>query len=436
MKTIKNGDILPESFRELFPEDVYELIVNISRAGYGLTLVGGAVRDYLLGDDLAKDLDFEIRHSFEYSQEEWEKMLTRLSLTLKNKHSYDVEMLPFSIIKIKLGAFEVELSSPRMETYSGQAPFGHSEFEAKLDAKLDYVDSFARRDFTINALGIEFGMPGADDEFKFVDPYNGIKDLNEKKLRPCGPNYYNDPVRFLRLIRFKEKFDFEFVGDVKKFDLTELTPHYFFQEGLKNFFPITKEFYHQIKANGIKLAVDLRDLSYLEHQNVEDLGRLTKAEVLLVLTFMDNGLDDKSRNDFVRLATMKLSSADDYESFRRNLFQLDHISDSQLKIKLRHSTFIELLDDEDLKRIKVLHQVFNRQRFGTLDVLEKINPKGHKLYIYFRNLFGDETKGKVVAGKLMQLVKQNEKRAIITIYSHLLVHFDLRPILPESRFGN
>ena len=100
MQELRHGDILPESFRELFPEDVYNLIVQVSRQGFGLTLVGGAVRDYILEDRLSYDLDFELRHSFEYSEEEWKKMIVRLGETLKNKHSHYVEVLPFEILKI------------------------------------------------------------------------------------------------------------------------------------------------------------------------------------------------------------------------------------------------------------------------------------------------------------------------------------------------
>lgn len=436
MRELKHGDILPETFRELFPEDVYELIVKVSRAGFGLTLVGGAVRDFLLNDTLAKDLDFELRHSFEYSEDEWLKMIIRLSETLKQKHSYYVEVLPFSIIKIKLGSFDIELSSPREETYAGDPPFGHSEFEVQLNAKLSYEKSFERRDFTLNALGVEFGMPGADDEFKFIDPYNGIEDLKEKRLVPCGPNYYNDPVRFLRLIRFKDRFGFEFVGDITKFDLNELTPHYFFQEGLKNFFPIVREFYKEIAKSKLNLSIDLKDLSFLMNQDLECLGDLSKTDVLMVLTFMKDSPKQQERADFVRLASMKMSSVEDYESLCRNLGSLKHITDSSLRRKLRHNTFLELLDDEDLKRIKVLHQIYNRHRFGVLEILKKINPEAFKVFTYFKVVFGEETKGKIVASKLMDLVKEKEKRSVISIYCHLLVYFDLRPVLPESRFGN
>lgn len=436
MLDFKHGDILPESFRDLFPEDVYDLIIQISRQGFGLTLVGGAVRDYLVNESLSYDLDFELRHSFEYKEEEWKKMIVRLGETLKNKHSHYVEILPFEILKIKLGSYEIELSSPREETYVGEPPYGHSEFDVHLSPNISYERSFQRRDFTLNALGIEFGVPGSDDEFKFIDPFSGIEDLKKGELRPCGKNYYHDPVRFLRLIRFSEKFGFNFVGDIKQFDLTELTAHYFFQECLKNFFPMGRLFFKAIEQEGIPLAIDLKDLSFLKDIDVEEMGFLSKSEVLMCLTFLDKTPNVSDLQNLVRLGGMKSSSVEDFASLKRNLESLSHINENKIKQMLRHSNFVELLENEDMVNMRTLHQIYNRHRFGSLDVMKEINPEVYETFTFFKRLFGEETLGKTVAGKLMRMIKEKEKYSIITIYCHLLVKFDLRPILPESKFGN
>ncbi len=436
MKEFKNNEILNEQFRKIFPEDVYELIVQISRQGFGLTLIGGAVRDYIIDGSLSNDLDFELRHSFEYEEDEWKKMIIRLGEVLKNKHSHYVENLGFEILKVKLGSYEVELSSPRLETYSGIPPFGHSEFDVKLSSKLSYKDSFLRRDFTVNALGIEFGVPGSDDEFKFVDPYNGVADLKNKILRPCSDNFYLDPVRFLRLIRFSSRFDFTFEGDPSKFDLTELTAHYFFQESLKSFFPIARKFFNAVEEYKIQLAIDLKDLRFLSQTSLGELGPLLKEEVLLALTFSSDNISLDDRASFCRLAGMKSGAAEDYENLKESLNKLKNLNDGTIKRLLRHSNFVELLEDDNLIEMQKLMQLYNRHRFGTLEVLGKIAPESHKKFIYFKNLFGSETKGKIVANKLMNLIDKKEKRSIISLYCHLLVYFGLRPVLPESRFGN
>ncbi|MFT6070890.1 MAG: hypothetical protein ACJAT2_002651 [Bacteriovoracaceae bacterium] len=436
MEDLKPEIIPAKDFRSLFPEDVYELIIQISRQGFALTLVGGAVRDYFLNGKLSKDLDFELRHSFEYDQEKWTELVKRLGTTLSNKHSYSVEFLPFNILKIKQGHYELEISTPRKEAYTGEGPFGHSDFEVELNPALEYQESFLRRDFTVNAMGIIFGAPGAKDEFTLVDPYNGKKDLKAKVLRPCSEAFYLDPVRFLRTLRFQDRFGFGFEGDLSKFDLSLLTKHYFFQECLHNFFPLVKAFFKAVSLAKVSLNSSLHELLFLRDVDLGNLGELTRTEVLILLTFNKVNISLKDREAFVKYSGLKSGQASDYDRFRDLLFKLKHINDQRLVRRLRTKNFIELLDDEDLVHLKALHSIYNKQRFKQIEILGKVNEEAFTLYSYFNNLFGDETKGKTVAAKLMKLVPQNEKRAVITMYCHLLVHFNLRPVLPESRFGS
>jgi hypothetical protein len=436
MEELKDGLLISKDFRKLFPEDVYELIIQISRQGFSLTLVGGAVRDYFHTGALSKDLDFELRHSFKYDEGEWEALVKRLGKTLSTKHSYTVEYLPFNILKIKQGHYELEISSPRREVYTEDGPYGHSQFEVEINSGLSTQESFRRRDFTLNALGIEFGSPGASDEFKLVDPYQGMKDLKDGVLRPCSDDFYNDPVRLLRTLRFQDRFNFRFEGDFSKFDLTHLSSYYFFHECLHNFFPLVRSFFDTVKNNKIKLAMNLHDLVFLRDIEVDGLGELSKTEVLILLTFSQSSSSLKNREDFARLSGLKASLAVDYNNFRELLNKLKHINDRRLVRKLRSTNFVELLEDEDLINIKALHSIYNKERFKEINILGTIDEVSFTLYSYFNNLFGDETKGKTVAGKLMKLVTQNEKRSVISMYCHLIIHFNLRPVLPESRFGN
>lgn len=435
MRDLKNLDDISKNFRELFPEDVYELINQIIQHGYGLTLVGGAVRDYLRGEGLSKDLDFEIRHKFEHSEKVWTEMISKLAESLKSKH-YDIEKLPFHILKISLGDYDIELSSARIEAYHGEGPFGHSDFEARLYSKIDYSKSFERRDFTINAIGIEFGGEGAEREFKLIDPFGGISDLESKKLRPCGESFYDDPVRFLRLIRFKDKFNFEFVGELERFNLSKLTSHYFFQESSKNFFPVAKLFFKETAGLDCFMPPDLSRLSFLKNKKIENLGFLSKLDILLILSFMQGAPSKSERQDFSDYAKIKSNMVDDYNNLKLNLSKLSKTSDEGLKRLLRHNNFFELLENEDLKRIALLHKLFNRHRLGRLDLLEKVEPELYKVFSFFSKVFGSETQGKTVAGRLVRLVAENKKRGAISIYAHLLEYYKMSPVLPESRFGN
>jgi tRNA nucleotidyltransferase (CCA-adding enzyme) len=231
IKSLKN-------FSDNFPSEVVELFLTISREGFALTLVGGAVRDFFIDQSISKDLDFEIRHKFEFSGDEWLAKISRLGERLSNIYHYEVEELKFSILRIKVGEYEVELSSPRIEKYSSELKtFGHSDFDNEFNSTLSYIQSFRRRDFTLNAIGIEFGVTGDNEEFKLIDPFGGLAHLKLNELQCISEDFYKDPVRFLRLLRFKLSKEFNLSRELKDnivyFNLDKLSIHYFIQEGKK-----------------------------------------------------------------------------------------------------------------------------------------------------------------------------------------------------------
>ncbi|OUR97942.1 hypothetical protein A9Q84_07030 [Halobacteriovorax marinus] len=223
-----------KNFSEHYPKEVRELLSLILSKGFSLTLVGGAVRDFLLDGVVSKDLDFEIRLSTHLSGDAWLEKLATLGKSLTKDHSYKVEVLSFNILRIKIADYEVELSSPRQETFLDREALGHSDFSGTFSSDLNYTEAYKRRDFTVNAIGIEFLV---GDEFKLVDPYSGVKDLSSKTLNYIDESFFKDPVRFLRALRFKVKLGFTLSRELKDnivyFNLEKLSKFYFLQEGRK-----------------------------------------------------------------------------------------------------------------------------------------------------------------------------------------------------------
>lgn len=218
------------------PKNVQDFLNHVIDQGFTLTLVGGAVRDYLLTHTICSDLDFEIRHPDALSGQQWEKRLKDLNQHLFDQFHIKGEVLPYSIFRYQFGETSLEFSSPRTETFTKAQ--GHKNFKAALASDLPYKESFSRRDFTINAMGISI----THDQVVFVDPFDGYGDLKKKVLRPCGKNFTKDPVRFLRLLRFKLTLGFKMDDDLerslKQFKLNELTTYYFFYEGFKTDFAL------------------------------------------------------------------------------------------------------------------------------------------------------------------------------------------------------
>lgn len=93
-----------------------------------------------------------------------------------------------------------EYALARTERKNGK---GYHGFDVDFGPEVTIKDDLYRRDLTINAIAL-----GTDGEY--IDPFNGIKDIEDKKLRHVSESFKEDPLRILRVARFSAKFpDFE-----------------------------------------------------------------------------------------------------------------------------------------------------------------------------------------------------------------------------------
>jgi tRNA nucleotidyltransferase (CCA-adding enzyme) len=165
-----------------------EPVLKALRAVGRPRIVGGAVRDWLLGRE-AKDLDIEVAGA---SFGALERVLSPLGAT-------DVVGRSFGVIKLRLSTgTEYDISLPRRESKTGA---GHRGFRVEPDPTLNDAEAAARRDFTINALAWD------PAENRLVDPHGGESDLRARRLRHVGPAFVEDPLRVLRAMQFAARFD-------------------------------------------------------------------------------------------------------------------------------------------------------------------------------------------------------------------------------------
>lgn len=157
------------------------LVQIIADAGGRALLVGGAVRDLLLGLQ-TKDLDIEI-HGLTADQ---------LQACLQKKGKVSLVGKQFGVYR--LHGLDVDWSLPRTDS-AGRKP------EVKVDPFMDSTTAFARRDLTINAMGIDLLTS------ELLDPFNGQKDLKNKVLRaPDSEFFVQDPLRLFRVMQFISRF--------------------------------------------------------------------------------------------------------------------------------------------------------------------------------------------------------------------------------------
>lgn len=143
-------------------------------------LVGGAVRDNLL-NIAVKDRDWLVVGSTP------EEMLSQ---------GYQQVGKDFPVFLHPKTKEEYALA--RTEQKQGN---GYTGFICDFSQAISLEDDLARRDLTINAIAL-------DQEDQLHDPYNGVKDLNDKILRHVSPAFAEDPLRVLRVARFAAKLNY------------------------------------------------------------------------------------------------------------------------------------------------------------------------------------------------------------------------------------
>ena len=165
-------------------------------AGFTLALVGGPVRDALLGRD-SLDLDF----TTDARPDDTVRLLTAWGDT-----HWEIGRR-FGTVGARRGEHVVEVTTYRADTYDPSSRKPEVRFGDSLEGDL------ARRDFTVNAMALT--LPGLG----FVDPHDGLGDLARKSLRTPSPpqeSFDDDPLRMLRAARFTAQLGFEVLPEVRQ----------------------------------------------------------------------------------------------------------------------------------------------------------------------------------------------------------------------------
>jgi poly(A) polymerase len=166
------------------------LAIAFKAAGFKLALVGGPVRDAILGR-LGNDLDF----TTDAHPKDCEKILNKWADSV-----WDIGAA-FGTVAGKKGDITVEITTYRSESYEADSRKPNVEFGKTIEADL------ARRDFTINAMALEL----TTDEPTFIDLYNGVGDLESKLIKTPGKpedSFSDDPLRMMRAARFMSQLNF------------------------------------------------------------------------------------------------------------------------------------------------------------------------------------------------------------------------------------
>ena len=276
-------------------EDALELLKYINSKGFNAYIVGGFVRDYLLGIE-STDLDI--------TTDATPKELSTLFEDISINNDY--------------GSIIVSFNNKRYEitTFRKESVYKDNRHPSKITYIKDLREDLKRRDFTINAICI-------DKDNNIIDYFNGKEDLDKKIINTIGnasDKFNEDAIRILRAIRFSAKLDFSLSDDIdkaikeKKYLVKDLSSFRKKQE-------LDKLFTSRNKEQGIKLI-----LKYgLENElGIPLLGTLKSTDDLLGIWAYLNpdypftNLEHEQIND-IRKCFM-LNNKDPYVLYRYGLY--------------------------------------------------------------------------------------------------------------------
>jgi len=171
------------------------LAVRFAEAGHDLALVGGPVRDVMLGRTAANDLDL----TTDARPEQIERLVDGWADAV-----WDVG-IRFGTVGVRRGDHHIEITTYRSESYDPGSRKPEVTFGDSLAGDL------ARRDFTVNAMAVRLPT------LEFVDLHSGMRDLGDRVLRtPSTPeeSFSDDPLRMMRAARFVSQLGFAIAPEV------------------------------------------------------------------------------------------------------------------------------------------------------------------------------------------------------------------------------
>lgn len=276
-------------------EDALDLLKYIDSKGFNAYIVGGFVRDYLLGID-STDLDI----TTDATPKELSKLFD--DITINNDY----------------GSIIVNYNSKRYEitTFRKESNYKDNRHPSKITYIKDLKEDLKRRDFTINAICI-------DKESNIIDYFDGKKDLDNRVINTIGnakDRFEEDSIRIIRAIRFAAKLNFSLSDEVdkaireKKYLVKDLSPFRKKQE-------LDKLFTSKNKEQGIKLILKY---GLEEELGIPMLGTLKKTEDLLgIWAYLNpdypfSNLEHEQIND-IRKCFM-LNNRDPYVLYKYGLY--------------------------------------------------------------------------------------------------------------------
>ena len=269
------------------PKEVVEVSMTLAKAGFEAHLVGGCVRDTLLG---VQPKDWDVATNAH--PEEVQKIFP--------EHVYENE---FGTVGVKTEAEDASLKVIEVTTYRIEGKYSDKRHPDEVRFARTLEEDLSRRDFTVNAMAM--GLKG-----DIIDPYGGEKDLRARIIRTVGDpeqRFGEDALRLMRAVRFAVQLDFEIEPATEKAIAKLASPlKHIAAERIRE--ELSKILMTPLAARGILLLEKLGLLAYVLPELREGLGvGQNKHHVYTVFEHNLKALDYSARQGYsleVRMASL------------------------------------------------------------------------------------------------------------------------------------
>ena len=331
-------------------KNIKKVLKSIEDNGFVAYLVGGYVRDYLLG---IKSMDIDI-------------CTNALPKDLHKIFQINSESNNYGGFNLKVKKYNIDITTFRKEL----------KYDNRKPTEIVYIDSLnedvLRRDFTINSICM-------DKSEKIIDLVNGIEDLNNRKIKMLGnikERLEEDPLRILRAIRFSTILNFEldenlYKGIKENYKLVSNLSETRIKQELNKIL-MSKNFLKGLKLLKEFKILDLLEIDYNEITYVNDICGMwaqlkfnknysfTKQELTNIINIrqiIENGRIDElvsyNHGLYISLVSAEILNID-----RKIVTKINNTLPikNEKELQITNEEIIEILDIEPSKIIKTIKQ--------------------------------------------------------------------------------
>ncbi len=266
------------------PKEVSIVSSGLRGAGFESYLVGGCVRDLIIGIE-PKDWDITTNATPEQIQ------------TVLPDSFYEND---YGTVGVKTGSEDPQLAIVEVTPYRTESGYSNKRHPDKVEFGTSLLEDLARRDFTVNAIALE------DSQGQLIDPYDGQKDIKDKLVRAVGnalERFNEDALRMLRAVRLVAELGFGIDG-----------------------------------ATAVAISENSKHLSLVSRERVKDeLVRIlnsTQPMNALVLA-QQLGILEYISADLIRGIGVEQNQAHSYDVFEHLMRTMQHAADKEWNFDIR-----------------------------------------------------------------------------------------------------